>query len=229
MSDVIKSWSYSSYSLFEQCRFAWKKRWIDGIKQEAYNPAFARGTEIHAKAEYLVKGKVKGMPKELKRFSYEFKELVRLGADAEADLTITRDQQPTVYNDWDNAWCRVKIDASIILGDVATVIDYKTGRKYGSNQEQCSLYALAYWRHHPEIVQADTELWYLDMDDDNVELHTYTLKDLNRLAKEWPKRVAPMFKKQKEYPPNPSKKCTWCAHAADKGGSCPYNSNGFKE
>ena len=226
MSSPIKAWSYSSYKLYNTCMFAWKKRWIDKIKDTAYNPAFARGLETHSKAEYLLKGKIKGMPKELQNFALEFKELKRLGAEAESDLSITKDMEPTHAKDWNGVWCRAKVDARLIMGDESTVIDFKTGGKYGDNQEQCSVYALCEYVHNPEIKAVDTELWYLDHKEDNVEIHTYTLKDLKALKKGWKKKVAPMFKLQKKYPPNPCHACRYCIHASNKGGSCDYNTDG---
>ena len=226
MSSPITAWSYSSYKLFKTCKFAWKKRYIDKVKSTGYNPAFVRGNEIHAKAEYYIKGKITGMPKELRNFATEFKELKKLGAEAESDLSITKLMEPTHAKNWDGVWCRAKVDARLTMGTEANVIDFKTGNKYGDNQEQCSLYALCEYVHNPEIESVDTELWYLDWEEDNTELHTYTLKDLKALAKSWPKKVAPMFKAHKKYEPNPCYACKWCDHAVDKGGSCLYDSDG---
>ena len=228
MQKVIKAWSFSSWKLWDTCRFAWKKRWIDGIKDSGFNPAFARGTEIHAKAEYLVKGEIKGMPNELKIFSNEFRNLMAAGAEAETDLSITEAMKPSFGTDWDNVWCRIKVDAKVFDGHTSTLIDYKTGKKYGDNQEQCGLYAVGEYVHNPKLKQVDTELWYLDLEEDNVELHTYTVADIKKLIKMWKKRVAPMFERQDEYPPNPCHKCRFCSHASDKGGDCPYNSKGTR-
>lgn len=227
MSNIITAWSYSSYSLFKTCKYAWEQRWIHKIKDDTYNPAFARGTEIHAKAEYLVKGKVKGMPKELKKFAYEFKEIIKLGATAEGDLSITRDLKPTTATDWNGVWCRIKVDARVPMGDVSTVIDYKTGKVYPANEDQIGLYAVGERVHNPEAKTIDTELWYLDTGD--VVTRSYTAKEVDALIKDWQRKVKPMFTRQKRYPATPSHKCRFCMHAADKGGTCIYNTRGEKE
>lgn len=68
--------------------------------------------------------------------------------------------------EWVPCWHRSKLDAIVFDGDyAATVIDYKTGKKFGNevkHGEQVQLYTLDTLMRYPKIEEVTTELWYVD-------------------------------------------------------------------
>jgi len=203
----IKAWSYSRISNYLTCplQFA-HKNIIKEIPQPAYY-ASERGTAIHKKAEHFVKGNITGMPDELKPFAKELRELKRLQAGTEVDLTFTQGWKPTHAKDWGGAWCRVALDSLVIQDELATNIDYKTGKIYDSHELQGLIDAAATFAHFPEVEQVDVEFWYFDlMEKENVMAETYTRGQYARLQKYLIKLTKPMFSDTKFKP----KKNAYC-------------------
>lgn len=119
-------------------------------------------------------------------------------------------------------WLRMKIDA-LVMHDAktATVIDYKTGKKYGNevkHGEQLQLYALATFMRYPELETVFSELWYLDQD----------IVTSVRVPRKMGLRYAEKFAKRGnaivdclDFPPNPNvHSCRWCQYGPWNGGQC---------
>lgn len=217
---MIRQWSYSRFTTYDKCPAKAKYLYIDKIKDKG-NANMSRGTIIHSKAEQLVKGNITGMPKELENFKDELQYLKILYKKGmvfvERDLAVTKDWDPTTYDDWNNVWLRGKSDVVVIEDTVATDVDYKTGKKYDSHFEQGELYAIGSFCHFPQIKSVDVEFWYIDSGE--VEGASYNKKDLNKLKKKWEKKTRPMLT-DKEFKPKPGYACQWCNFAASKGGPC---------
>ena len=207
MPRKITAWSYSALSQYEKCPRQYKYARIDKLPQPESH-ALERGNILHAKAEQFVKGNIKGMPKELSSFQNELKELKRLCADTELDLSFTQNWAPTHGKDWNGVWCRAYLDASIMERDVGTVIDYKTGKIYPHHEEQGNLYGLATFIHFPKIKIVDIEFWYFDQGG-HVESFSYNKKDLPAMKKDWKNRAAVLFRETK-WAPKPGNHCRWC-------------------
>lgn len=220
MPQQIKQWSYSRYGHYQQCPFRLKCKAILKLK-ELSSYALERGIETHAKAESFVKGQITGMPHELAKFSGEFRGVKQLYLKEEVytelDVAVTKNWEPSAYNDWDNVWCRGNVDLCVIQGDVATDVDYKTGKQYPTHEGQGELYAINTMVHFPDVKVVDTEFWYLDSGE--IVLGQYKRKDLAKLQKKWEKAVKPMMT-DTEFKATPNDKCKWCAFSKKNGGPC---------
>jgi hypothetical protein len=215
---TITAWSYSRWEVWARCPFAAKCKFIDKIP-EPPNPFMERGNTLHKKAEHYVLGNIRGLPKELKSFGQELKELKRMMAIPEEDLAVTRAWEPTTFDDWDNVWCRGKADATLDVDDESTVIDYKSGKIYEEkHKDQGELMATLKFCHNSKVQFIDVEFWYFDQED-VLDWH-YERKDLPALIKKWEKRVIPMMR-DKTFKPTPSDDaCLWCNFHHKKGGPC---------
>lgn len=227
---MIQSWSHSSLMNFEKCKFlAWLKH--DQRIPEPARPlregqtehANDRGTRIHQACEDFVAGRLDAQTPEMKAFKLEFEHMRRLYAKGmvslEGEWGVDQDWQPT---DWKTAWHRCKIDAAVFPApEVAIVIDYKSGKKFGNevkHAEQTQLYALNTVLRYPKIEEVTTELWYLDADD--LTQVTFTRKQILRFKDNFNRRGTAMTACTK-FPPNPNQfTCKYCEYGPWNGGQC---------
>lgn len=235
----ITSWSFSRYSVYKTCPLKLKLSAIDKIS-EPPNDAMKRGADIHKLAENFIKGVIPRIPKELKLFEAEFKELkkkfkkgVLTDILVEDNWAFTSKWTETVWNDWVNCWVRIKLDlAHIIEPGVLEVIDWKTGKyREDSNEdylEQLELYALGAFLMLPGINEVRPKLKYTDHGITfpiKGAVLVYRRSDLPNLKKTWEKRVKAMMN-DKVFAPKPNNLCRWCfyrsSNKAAGGGQCVY-------
>ena len=164
---MISRWSHSRLSTYESCPKKAYYRYVEKLTEEQH-PAAERGVRIHDLAEKYIKGELTEMPSELYLF-YEGFEQLRLDYEA-GDVCV---EEQWAFNlswektDWDSedTWGRYIVDALIMQGTHAKVIDFKTGRYKDYNEgykNQCALYACCVFMRFPELKTIQTELWYLD-------------------------------------------------------------------
>lgn len=220
----ITAWSYSRYADYKQCPLRFKLKHIDRLPEPG-SPAMQRGSDIHKEGEkYLTAKDGKGLkvPASYKHFADEMKQLRSLGPLVEQQWGFTKDWTPTGWFGADT-WLRIVCDVVVKYDDdTVDLIDFKTGRKYDTNEDQVELFSCAPFIRWPEVTEVQTRLWYLDVDKDNEVLRTYTREEFNGIRKSWEKKIVPMFK-DKRFAPTPNEKCKWCHFSKDKGGPCPYN------
>lgn len=208
------AWSYSAYSDFK-CPLRYKLKRIDKIL-EPPRPASDRGILIHKKAEHFIKGDITGMPKELKCFAPELKELRRNKAATEVDLAFTREWEPSKGDDWNNVWCRVYADVVATGYEAVKVVDHKTGKIYEDDiVDQAEINALGVWCHYDNVKEVNVEFLYYDLDD----RRDFTFTSFKKLQTKWGK-IAKAMEDEKEFKACPSHKCNWCSYSKYKGGSC---------
>ena len=221
---MIRSVSYSKLIDFEQCKYRVKLKHIDKIPEEK-SEAADRGTKIHLAAENYVRGKIKQLPQELRRFATEFEALraryKAKQASLEGEWGFNHAWEPCDYK---HAWLRVKADAVIhINATSAVVVDFKTGKSFGNeikHGEQVQLYAIATLLRHPELADITVELWYLDVD--QLVTRTMTRAQALRHLQPFEKRLVQVTKAT-EFPANPNIfSCKWCAYGPNKGGQCTF-------
>ena len=204
----VKNWSYSSLSLFEKCPRAYQFSKILKLPRKS-SPAAERGINIHAKGENFLLGNIIGVPKEFKPFEAELKNLKKNDAGAETQYCFLKGWKQTNWDNWAKGWLRLVLDSEVWLNDKELlIIDFKTGRKYDSHEDQANLYATAMMQLHPEIEEVHCEFWYLDQEDIADWNFKAGIKD--DLREYWENRIAPLFK-EKEWPAKPSQQaCRWC-------------------
>lgn len=230
MTPLVTAWSYSRWADYEQCPLRFKFKHIDRLFDPG-GPAMERGTVIHKMAENHVAAPAtragRAVPPELRHFAKQFAELRELKPLVEQNWGFKNDWSWIGRSGWfgDDVWFRAKADVATVYEDhTADVIDHKTGRKYGSNEEQVGLMALAVFKRFAGVQHVTARLWYLDIDpakEENELIFEYTAKDAAAIQKDWTKRVVPMFLDRK-FPPRPNDKCHWCAFSRNSGGPCKF-------
>jgi len=126
------------------------------------------------------------------------------------------------FYQWVPVWLRLKLDACVFHGDEhATVIDYKTGRKFGNevkHAEQLQLYQLVTFLRYPKLQSVTTELWYLDQNE--VTVQTFTRAQGLRFKSNFDRRGNEMTTAT-EFPANANIfSCQWCAYGPWGTGHC---------
>lgn len=228
---MITSWSHSKLGDFEKCKFlCWLKH--DQRIPEPERPlppgktehANDRGTRVHDNCEMYVSGQSDELAPEAEKFFGPQIDFLRVlhaegRVSLEGEWGMDRDWEVAP---WKSAWLRLKLDA-IVHWDAthATVIDYKTGRKFGNevkHAEQMQLYALTSFLRYPKLEVVEVELWYLDQDE----------VTKMRMTRDMALRFKPGFTRRgnaittcTDWPANPSKfVCKWCQYGPWNGGQC---------
>lgn len=203
---TTKSWSYSQLSAYEQCPHKWMYQRIVKLP-EAPSWHLTNGNYVHSLAENFLKGKIDEVPKELSKFTKEFKNLKAANAVAEQPIVLRSDWSYLGGEEaWASkeAWLRMKIDASI--GD-DYLIDFKTGKKYDEHVKQAKLYAntrLMLDMHQHDVT---VEFWYLNSGE--VVDYTFTRDSLDSDIADWEARVTTMHN-DTEFKPKVHEWCKYC-------------------
>lgn len=228
---AIPSWSYSKLGDFEKCKFlCWLKhdqkipepeRPLPEGKSEHAND---RGTRIHTECELYINGTHDDIgPEATKHFGPQIDLLRVLHEDGlvslEGEWGMNRDWEPT---DWKTAWLRLKLDAMVMHDEkTATVIDFKTGRKFGNeikHGEQLALYQLVTFLRYPFLETVYAELWYLDTGDLTSVMYTRErgLKYRSNFDRRGHKLTT-----CNDWPANPNvHSCRWCQYGPWNSGHC---------
>lgn len=123
---------------------------------------------------------------------------------------------------YEPAWLRLKLDAMVMHDErTATVIDFKTGRKFGNeikHAEQLQLYQLVTFLRYPQLETVHAELWYLDQDETTSQ--KFTRSAGLRYKDKFGKRGNAVISAT-EFPANPNKfTCKWCMYGPWGSGDC---------
>lgn len=171
----VFSWSYSKLKNYEACP---KKSYhIDHKKdvKEAEGEALLWGNSVHkAFAERIASGKP--FPKGMERYeTWALKMLLHAGNVGvallvEQQLAINADFGPTSWfpSDADKAgtgdpWYRGIGDVIKIIGPVALIVDWKTG-KILEDSQQLALMAACVFAHHPDVMKVRSMFAWLKED-----------------------------------------------------------------
>jgi len=218
MAAPLTAWSYSRAADYAQCPLRFKLKHIDKI-QEPPSAAMARGRDIHKEAELFVLGKGP-LTDSLKKFEDLVTELAAFpGVAAELKAGFTRHWKKTGYFAKD-VWLRAVFDIFLpYADDTALVADFKTGKRYASNDEQVELFALAAMCFAPNVKTVETRLWYLDTGEEEIAEFDATQRDA--LISKWEAKVAPMFN-DSVFAPRPNDKCRFCHFSKSRLNLCKF-------
>ena len=223
---LVPAWSYSGLKTFESCAY---RTYISKVKKvwEEAGPAAERGSRIHGLAEKYVKGELKEMPSELKKFAPQFEKLHKLftegKVEVEGEWGFTLDWETTGWMEH-NTWARVKLDVIVHETETsARVIDHKTGRKFGNeiaHGQQALTYAIGTFFRYPMLEHVQTELWYLDKSETTIQAYT---RDEAMVFAPGLHQRAVIMTTATEFPPNPGKDtCKWCPHKEGEHPICEW-------
>lgn len=227
----ITSWSFSRWSVYEECPAKAKYKFIDRLKEPG-SAAMDRGTELHKQCEMYLKvgGRVAN---EIKLIGDVLKDFRKRGALAEADFTFTQDWKATRWDDWNNAWCRIKADVMIAPvvdspTPTAEIHDFKTGGKkkleendFDEYYMQLELYGLAGLLTFPTAQAVKSSLVFIDFGKVIENPYVFNRGDEKKLMKKWETRTKRMLT-DTTFKPKPGNACRWCHFRSSNGGPCKF-------
>lgn len=217
---LIKAWSFSALQVFEKCPYQAFLKSVRKIPQPD-SPASARGTAIHTLAEDYVSGKITERPAELDKLGSSFDDLRARYENG----SVILEGEWGFDKDWgevgwfsSEVWARIKGDAVDFESETcATVIDHKTGKKFGNelkHGQQLQLYAIALFLRYPEVEFVNVELWYIDQGVKTAK--SYTREEAMLFLPRWTDRANRMTNAE-SFIPKPSKNnCKWCPYRENK-------------
>lgn len=239
-SGLLPTWSASGLKTYEQCPHRLHKSKIEKIKVEQH-PAAARGTAIHDLAERFVDGTWGSMDDEVARFipewdqkifpkfsdSFEMlqEEYTNGKVELEGDWGFDKDWEIAAWMA-PNVWARMKLDALHWQSDTsASVIDYKTGRKFGNEMAHATqgmIYAVGTFMRFPALEFIEVSFWYLDHAATTVQRYSraQAMQFLPRITDR-----ATIMTTDTQLEPKPSpNNCKWCDFA--KNETCEWRFRG---
>jgi hypothetical protein len=225
------SWSFSKLQDFEKCKkYFWLKH-LEKITEpeRVLRPgqtehANDRGTRVHNNCEFYIRSDHDDLaPEAEKHFGLRI-DLLRVlygYGDVELEGEWGMDQGWEIAP-WKSAWLRLKLDVLVrVSKDQATVIDFKTGKKWGNevkHAQQLQLYALVTFLRYPELESVDAQLWYLDTGDTTSQ--TFTRDQSLRFKANYHKKGIDITSCS-IWPANPNKfSCQWCLYGPEHSGHC---------
>jgi PD-(D/E)XK nuclease superfamily len=221
----LTAWSYSRYALWALCPMRFKHEVLEGNKVEA-SPAMARGNDIHKGVAAWLIGQAEGVPRDAiqnpraEQLLLEMRQFKDIMVEQQWGFTASWKETSWFGKD---TWLRVVLDVGLVYDDMtAEAIDFKTGKRYGTNDDQMELFALAMMCKVKPVKHVTTRLIYLDEKGNDIEeLAEFPATHKQRLIDKWTAKVAPMFNDQ-VFAPRPNDKCKWCPLARSKGGKCAF-------
>lgn len=204
------AWSYSRLKNFESCP---KRHWHLDIQKdikEEEGEALLWGNVVHkALADRVAKSVP--LPKAMADYEKWAERILTGGGNilVEQKLAITKDFAATSWFG-DTAWYRGIGDVIKIVGPVALIVDYKTG-KILEDGSQLALMAACVFAHHADVKKVRSEFVWLK--EDATTRADFTRDDMTRVWRNlWPRIEALEHAHNTiTYPPKPGALCKrWC-------------------
>lgn len=224
MSNAVKAWSYSAWAMYDRCPLQYKLAKIDKIGKPT-SKAMERGNDIHVGVAGYLQRKVPAPPADAIKFQCmatlieELREIPVQNIQVEQQWGYTEGFKPTGWFGKDT-WFRSVLDVGVMYEDLAYEdVDWKTGKKYGSNMDQMETQAISVFCKFTPVHHVTTRLAYLDIGE--FEFAEFKRQELQSLIDKWRKKVAPMFT-DRVFAPRPNDKCHFCDFSRSKGGQCAF-------
>lgn len=152
--------SYSRLSTFEQCETKFQYLYVDKTVKDKDNEFTIYGTRVHEALEKYGQGTAPLTP-ETEKHQGLVDALLSQPGDKYFEHQMALDEYKTPC-DWFNpkVWLRGIADVLIVNGDVAFVIDWKTG-KVKDNPTQLKLFACMVMEHFPAVKRVKTAFVWL--------------------------------------------------------------------
>lgn len=224
----VTAWSYSRWADYTRCPLFFKEKYLTKSIPDHTSPAMQRGNDIHKGIAAWLDNKAEGCPREAFQNPRAEQLLLEMRAFAPANRAV--EQQWGFTSQWKSTgwfakdtWLRVILDVGLMYDDnTAEAIDFKTGKRYGTNADQMELFALGVMCQWLPVTNVTTRLIYLDEKGKDIEdIEEFPARMKQSLIDKWTKKVAPMFN-DTVFAPRPNDKCKWCPLARSKGGVCAF-------
>lgn len=222
---VITAWSYSRISTYEGCPRRAKYQFVDKVPEKE-NEAIVRGKNVHAAAAAVLSGQEMPpyvMPDDinvLRPWEKQLKALIAMKARAELQAAFDIDWKPV---DWFGrlAWLRIVFDVIVPPSSDgrALVIDFKTGKKRDTHEDQLSLYGCGAQAMYPGQDAYEVCFVYLDHPYQKPLQQTFTEAQALENRIRWEERASVMMR-DTTFPTRVGPRCRWCPYAKSKGGPC---------
>ena len=213
------SHSYSSIKLYENCPLRYyRQRFLKDVVDEG-GEASKYGERIHAFLETRLKENSL-LPQEVAYYEPLCASVERISSNGELyiekELVLSDNLTPTGW--WDaDAWIRSKLDILVINGNMANVMDWKTGKRK-ADQFQMQLFAAQVFKHFPEVDVVKTSLVWLKTFE--IDTETYQRSEVNPIWADIMKRIQRIHSslEHDNWPAKPSGLCRYCPARHD----CDY-------
>lgn len=229
MHNPITAWSYSRYACYTLCPLQFKFKFIDKLPEPG-SPAMQRGDVIHKGTAAYLKGTAAGLPQDVLN-NATITDLVQQliafpNKEIEQQWGYGGNWQPCGWFDrgGEKTWFRSILDVGVLYDDLTfEAIDWKSGKRYGSNEEQMETQAIAVFKRFKPVGHVTTRLAYIDetTSKNPYEFYEFKKTQLQSLTDKWKKKVQPMFN-DTVFAPRPNEKCRFCSFSKSKGGQCAF-------
>jgi hypothetical protein len=225
---AITAWSYSRYATYALCPLQFKFKFIDKLPEPG-SPAMQRGKDIHDGTANYITGKSSTLPRDAMKNDVIVDLIQQIKAfpnkEVEQQWGYTSNWEPSAWFDRGGVkvWFRSVLDVGVMYDDLEfEAVDWKTGKRYGSNNDQMETQALAVFKRFKPVKKVTTRLAYMDEAGANpFEFDEFRAEQSVSLAKKWEKKVEPMFT-DTVFAPRPNEKCRFCFQAKSAGGKCAF-------
>lgn len=204
-------WSFSSLKDFVGCPKRYYEVKVAKNFEQKQTHALLYGSEVHTALELYVRDGTP-LPLNYQRFKKLVDELVKIPGNkyVEHEMALLPDRTPCKFDD-PNRWVRGIADLLIVDGELAFVVDYKTGSDRYPDLDQLKLMALMVFAHYPEVNKVKGALIFVLKN--NLVSETYTREESDKLWEAFLPKLArlELAYKTQEWVPSPSPLCAYCA------------------
>lgn len=218
------AWSYSAWSDYDTCPLKYHGRKVLKLP-EPYSKPLDDGNTFHVQvAEHVTNPAAPPPERPIHPRIQTVVEQLRDTPDktVEQQWGFTRDWKPTGWfsKGTKATWLRVVLDVGLAYPDGEAIVgDWKTGKRYDTNDEQMELFAIAAFSQWTWIQKVETRLWYVD--NGHEECATFERSSLPSLTAKWEARAVAMLA-DRTWAPKPNDKCRFCVRARQAGGDCKF-------
>lgn len=222
---IPNAWSYSAYEMWAQCPHRYHGMKILKMSDPP-SQALLDGRVFHDEvAKHITRPDAPLPSRPIHKNIMPLVDQLR-GMDdkvVEMQWALTPEWKPTGWfsrNPSKPTWLRVILDAGVVYpDDTATVVDWKTGKRYASNDDQMELFAVTTFHYWPQLQEVETRLLYVDNGAE--EQAEFKRADEPKLRAKWEARAQTMLS-DRTWAPKPNDKCVFCVRSRAKGGDCRF-------
>jgi hypothetical protein len=197
--------SYSFLSTWDTCRHRAYRQYIarDLPKGQVETPEQRWGNEVHSAMEARI-NKGTSLPESIP-YEHLVEPLVAHGAVAEKKLGVTREGAPCDFFA-DGVYLRGKLDAPIISGEHALLIDWKTGSSKYESPFELEIGAVLLQSAYPHVRKITGRYAWLR------EGRLGREHDISNTLQTWNLVCSKMseVEEEREFPKMPGPLCGWC-------------------